>query len=39
VLRLGMAFAAAKLAHIGPHLPDTGEVRRLARRITVNALD
>lgn len=39
VLRLGMAFAAAKLAHIGPHLPDTGEVRRLARRITVNILD
>ncbi|MDC7716641.1 1-phosphofructokinase [Vogesella sp. DC21W] len=38
VLRLGMAFAAAKLAHIGPHLPDTGEVARLRARIQVTPL-
>ena len=38
VLRLGMAFAAAKLAHIGPHLPDTGEVARLQARIEVSPL-
>jgi phenylalanyl-tRNA synthetase beta subunit len=30
--------AAAKLAHIGPHLPDTAEVMRLQARIQVKPL-
>lgn len=38
VLSLGMAFAAAKLGRIGPHLPARDEVEQLRARIQVRAL-
>ncbi len=36
--RLATAFAAAKLARLGPHLPHPTEVRALARRIDVQPM-
>ncbi|MBK1624085.1 1-phosphofructokinase [Afifella marina] len=38
VARLSIAFAAAKLGRIGPHLPDAEEVQRLARAVVVTEL-
>lgn len=37
-LRLGVAFATAKLHHIGPHLPDLTHVRTLATQVQIQAL-
>ena len=36
--RLGLAFAAAKLGRIGPHLPDTRTVRDFAEAATLSEL-
>ncbi|MNR47954.1 hypothetical protein D3C85_1671240 [compost metagenome] len=38
VLRLGMAFAAAKLGQFGPNLPSRQEVCQLAERIQVKRI-
>ncbi|MDG4552109.1 MAG: 1-phosphofructokinase [Candidatus Contendobacter sp.] len=37
--RLATAFAAAKLTRLGPHLPRPAEVRALAQRINLSAVD
>ena len=37
-LRLGVAFATAKLGRIGPHLPAPAQVQALAARVQVQAL-
>lgn len=38
-LRLGVAFATAKLRQIGPHLPAAEEVRALAEKVALSRLD
>jgi 1-phosphofructokinase len=37
-IRLAMAFAAGKLAQIGPHLPARAELERLAQLVTVTRI-
>ncbi|PXX48810.1 1-phosphofructokinase [Aquitalea magnusonii] len=36
--RLAVAFATAKLARIGPHLPERAEVEQLARQVEIQTL-
>lgn len=38
IARRAVAFAAAKLASIGPHLPDLDSIRMLTSRVTVRRL-
>ena len=37
-LRLGVAFATAKLHHIGPHLPDTQQVQAFYQQVNLERL-
>ena len=37
-LRLGVAFATAKLHHLGPHLPDLALVRQLSQQVDLQFL-